>query len=56
MYGSDMTEHACNHRFRPLKAQAKLLQKATSQGRDAKDIPVDVAQDAKGTTSHLSRR
>ena len=49
MYGSDMSEHSCNHRFRPIRAQAKLLQKATDQGQDAKDIPVDVANDTKGT-------
>ena len=49
MYGSDMTEHSCNHRFRPIRAQAKLLQKAVNEGQDAKDIPVDVANDAKGT-------
>ncbi|PFH55438.1 hypothetical protein XA68_18311 [Ophiocordyceps unilateralis] len=39
-YGSDMTEHALNHRFRRLRAQAAIIREARSQGFDSKDMVV----------------
>ncbi|PHH69018.1 hypothetical protein CDD83_5860 [Cordyceps sp. RAO-2017] len=37
-YGSDMTEHALNHRFRRLRAQATLIREARQRGLDMKDL------------------
>ncbi|PNY26084.1 Uncharacterized protein TCAP_03981 [Tolypocladium capitatum] len=37
-YGSDMTEHALNHRFRRLRVQAVIIRGARSEGRDMKDM------------------
>ncbi|POR35038.1 Uncharacterized protein TPAR_04779 [Tolypocladium paradoxum] len=37
-YGSDMTEHALNHRFRRLRAQATIIRMARLEGRDMKDM------------------
>ncbi|KAF6841644.1 hypothetical protein CPLU01_00316 [Colletotrichum plurivorum] len=41
-YGSDMTEHALNHRFRAIKAHVKVVQDAVAQGIDCVDIPGDL--------------
>jgi hypothetical protein len=43
-YGSDMTEHALNHRFRRLKAQVVIIREARDQkggGLDMKNMIVD---------------
>ncbi|KJZ80530.1 hypothetical protein HIM_00380 [Hirsutella minnesotensis 3608] len=37
-YGSDMTEHALNHRFRRLRAQAHIIHLARPQGYDMKNM------------------
>ncbi|KAM4056077.1 hypothetical protein HRG_002999 [Hirsutella rhossiliensis] len=37
-YGSDMTEHALNHRFRRLRAQALIIHEARAAGLDMKDM------------------
>ncbi|KAI9158720.1 hypothetical protein HJFPF1_06718 [Paramyrothecium foliicola] len=43
-YGSDMSEHALNHRWRHLKAQATIIRKARDQHLDMKDLVVDEKQ------------
>ncbi|KAH6892160.1 hypothetical protein B0T10DRAFT_457878 [Thelonectria olida] len=40
-YGSDMTEHALNHRFRKLRAQAVLIQDARRSRLDMKNMTTD---------------
>ncbi|KAM5342632.1 hypothetical protein ACJ41O_013598 [Fusarium nematophilum] len=40
-YGSDMTEHALNHRFRRVRAQANIIQVGREQGLDIKDLTTD---------------
>ncbi|GFP55225.1 hypothetical protein TASIC1_0005008300 [Trichoderma asperellum] len=40
-YGSDMTEHALNHRFRRLKAQVVIVREGRSKGFDPKNICAD---------------
>ncbi|KAL7797520.1 hypothetical protein V8C37DRAFT_399683 [Trichoderma ceciliae] len=40
-YGSDMTEHALNHRFRRLRAQSVIVREGRSQGFDIKDLRQD---------------
>ncbi|KAK1243579.1 hypothetical protein MKX08_001717 [Trichoderma sp. CBMAI-0020] len=40
-YGSDMTEHALNHRFRRLKAQVVIVREGRSKGLDPKNIHAD---------------
>ncbi|EQL00973.1 hypothetical protein OCS_03315 [Ophiocordyceps sinensis CO18] len=37
-YGSDMTEHALNHRFRRLRAQALIVHEARRVGLDIKEM------------------
>lgn len=41
-YGSDMTEDALNHRWRPLKVESTIVREARSQnlGLDMKNLPV----------------
>ncbi|PHH71283.1 hypothetical protein CDD80_5392 [Ophiocordyceps camponoti-rufipedis] len=39
-FGSDMTEHALNHRFRRLRAQAHIIRDARAQGFDIKNLSV----------------
>ncbi|RCI08617.1 hypothetical protein L249_4865 [Ophiocordyceps polyrhachis-furcata BCC 54312] len=36
--GSDISEHAVNHRFRPIRAQAAIIREARAQGLDIKDL------------------
>lgn len=54
-YGSDMTEHALNHRFRRLRAQALIIREGRPQGFDMKHLSVEdnmpTAQDAVDKTS-----
>ncbi|ODA81726.1 hypothetical protein RJ55_00229 [Drechmeria coniospora] len=38
-YGSDMTEHALNHRFRRLRAQAAIVREGRQLGFDSKNLP-----------------
>ncbi|KHN94606.1 uncharacterized protein MAM_07512 [Metarhizium album ARSEF 1941] len=49
-YGSDMTEHALNHRFRRLKTQALIIRQGRTHGFDMKHLVVEdnmpAAQDA----------
>ncbi|KAH6611063.1 hypothetical protein Trco_001083 [Trichoderma cornu-damae] len=40
-YGSDMTEHALNHRFRRLRAQSVIVREGRRQGFDPKDMRQD---------------
>ncbi|UKZ83549.1 hypothetical protein TrVFT333_011358 [Trichoderma virens FT-333] len=40
-YGSDMTEHALNHRFRRLRAQSVIIREGRNQGFDPKNICQD---------------
>ncbi|KAJ3505684.1 hypothetical protein NM208_g16165 [Fusarium decemcellulare] len=40
-YGSDMTEHALNHRFRRVRAAAQIIPLAREQGLDVKDLSTD---------------
>ncbi|KKP00466.1 hypothetical protein THAR02_07438 [Trichoderma harzianum] len=40
-YGSDMTEHALNHRFRRLRAQSVIIREGRNQGFDPKNICPD---------------
>ncbi|KAI5461198.1 hypothetical protein BGZ63DRAFT_404092 [Mariannaea sp. PMI_226] len=40
-YGSDMTDHALNHRFRRLRAQAVIIQAGREYGLDMKDLSTD---------------
>ncbi|KOS19767.1 hypothetical protein ESCO_000575 [Escovopsis weberi] len=40
-YGSDMTEHALNHRFRRLRAQAVIIREGRKTGLDIKDMIAD---------------
>ncbi|KAL4726056.1 hypothetical protein ACLX1H_006732 [Fusarium chlamydosporum] len=40
-YGSDMTEHALNHRFRKVRASTQLIHIARAQGFDMKDLTAD---------------
>ncbi|KAL6891018.1 hypothetical protein HDV57DRAFT_513488 [Trichoderma longibrachiatum] len=40
-YGSDMSEHALNHRFRRLRAQAVIIREGRKEGFDMKDIIPD---------------
>ncbi|KAH7318684.1 hypothetical protein B0I35DRAFT_409535 [Stachybotrys elegans] len=41
-YGSDMTEHALNHRLRRLRAQCAIVREGRLQGYDMKDLgPID---------------
>ncbi|CAK7214255.1 hypothetical protein SBRCBS47491_002086 [Sporothrix bragantina] len=37
-YGSDSSQSAIEHRFRPIKKQASIIRKAVSEGKDAKDF------------------
>ena len=48
-YGSDATESALEHRFRPLKKQAQAVREAVSKGKDAKDLANSVVKNEKGT-------
>ncbi|KID77501.1 hypothetical protein MBR_03820, partial [Metarhizium brunneum ARSEF 3297] len=54
-YGSDMTEHALNHRFRRLRAQALIIREGRPQGFDMKHLSVEdnmpTAQDAVDKTN-----
>ncbi|RDA86564.1 hypothetical protein CP532_6010 [Ophiocordyceps camponoti-leonardi (nom. inval.)] len=36
--GSDVSENAINHRFRPIRAQATIIREARAQGLDIKDL------------------
>ncbi|KPM38370.1 hypothetical protein AK830_g8183 [Neonectria ditissima] len=40
-YGSDMTDHALNHRFRRLRAQAIIIRDGRAAGLDMKDLSTD---------------
>ncbi|KAM0255233.1 hypothetical protein ACHAQJ_005997 [Trichoderma viride] len=40
-YGSDMSEHALNHRFRRLRAQSVVIREGRNQGLDPKNIIQD---------------
>ncbi|EGR44958.1 uncharacterized protein TRIREDRAFT_111604 [Trichoderma reesei QM6a] len=40
-YGSDMSEHALNHRFRRLRAQAVIVREGRKEGFDMKDMIPD---------------
>lgn len=40
-YGSDMTEHALNHRFRKLRSQALIIKEGRKKGLDAKGLTAD---------------
>lgn len=40
-YGSDMTEHALNHRFRHIRAQTKIIQVARDSSLDVKNLTAD---------------
>lgn len=40
-YGSDMTEHALNHRFRKVRASVEIIHTARAQGRDMKGLSTD---------------
>lgn len=40
-YGSDMTEHALNHRFRKIRAQALLIKEGRMAGFDMKHLAVE---------------
>ncbi|KAF7534526.1 hypothetical protein G7Z17_g13350 [Cylindrodendrum hubeiense] len=40
-YGTDMTDHALNHRFRRLRAQAVIIREGRAQGLDMKDLSTD---------------
>ncbi|RFU73663.1 hypothetical protein TARUN_8586 [Trichoderma arundinaceum] len=40
-YGSDMTEHALNHRFRRLRAQSVIVREGLKQGYDPKYLNPD---------------
>ncbi|KAL7949114.1 hypothetical protein V8C42DRAFT_313334 [Trichoderma barbatum] len=40
-YGSDMTEHALNHRFRRLRAQCVIVREGRNQGFDPKNMCQD---------------
>ncbi|KAM0475355.1 hypothetical protein ACHAPX_007109 [Trichoderma viride] len=40
-YGSDMTEHALNHRFRRLRAQVVIVREGRGKGLDPKKIRAD---------------
>lgn len=57
-YGSDMTEHALNHRFRRLRAQAVIIREGRAQGFDMRNLLVEdnmpTAQDAvdRNSTAH----
>lgn len=63
-YGSDMTEHALNHRFRYIRAQCEIIWQGREAKLDMKDLPRDDnalpktvgAIDKKSTQSILSYR
>jgi ssRNA-specific RNase YbeY (16S rRNA maturation enzyme) len=40
-YGSDMTDHALNHRFRKVRASTNIISIARAQGFDIKDLTTD---------------
>ncbi|KAL7925318.1 hypothetical protein ACQKWADRAFT_219196 [Trichoderma austrokoningii] len=40
-YGSDMTEHALNHRFRRLRAHVAIVREGRGKGLDPKNIAAD---------------
>lgn len=40
-YGSDMTEHALNHRFRRVRAQASIISEARARRLDIKELSTD---------------
>ncbi|KAF4336187.1 hypothetical protein FBEOM_9949 [Fusarium beomiforme] len=40
-YGSDMTDHALNHRFRKVRATVSIIHEAREQGLDVKDLTTD---------------
>ncbi|KAI8657443.1 hypothetical protein NCS57_01122400 [Fusarium keratoplasticum] len=40
-YGSDMTEHALNHRFRRVRAQASIISEARARNLDIKELSTD---------------
>ncbi|RSM10977.1 hypothetical protein CEP52_003229 [Fusarium oligoseptatum] len=40
-YGSDMTEHALNHRFRRVRAQASIISEARARKLDIKELSTD---------------
>ncbi|RKK76903.1 hypothetical protein BFJ69_g6635 [Fusarium oxysporum] len=40
-YGSDMTDHALNHRFRKVRATVSIIHAAREQGLDVKDLTTD---------------
>ncbi|KAF5002796.1 hypothetical protein FGRMN_103 [Fusarium graminum] len=40
-YGSDMTDHALNHRFRKVRATVNIINDARAQGLDIKDLTTD---------------
>ncbi|CAJ0554211.1 Ff.00g127230.m01.CDS01 [Fusarium sp. VM40] len=40
-YGSDMTDHALNHRFRKVRATVNIINDARVQGLDIKDLTTD---------------
>ncbi|OLN85028.1 hypothetical protein CCHL11_03993 [Colletotrichum chlorophyti] len=46
-YGSDMTEHALNHRFRVIRAHAEVVRGAVDQRVDCREIPADLPKDKK---------
>ncbi|KEY65467.1 hypothetical protein S7711_08307 [Stachybotrys chartarum IBT 7711] len=41
-YGSDMTEHALNHRFRRLRAHCSIIREGRKEGLDMKDLLLDL--------------
>ncbi|TDZ13162.1 hypothetical protein C8035_v000118 [Colletotrichum spinosum] len=46
-FGSDMTESACEHRFRTIKTHSKVMRQAVAQGVDCFTIPGDLPKDEK---------
>ncbi|OAA66138.1 hypothetical protein ISF_03976 [Cordyceps fumosorosea ARSEF 2679] len=40
-YGSDMTEHALNHRFRHIRAQSEIIMEGRKANLDVKDLTTD---------------
>ncbi|KAK2603705.1 hypothetical protein QQS21_004081 [Conoideocrella luteorostrata] len=40
-YGSDMTEHALNHRFRKIRAHGSIIKLAREEGYDMRSLSVD---------------
>lgn len=54
-YGSDMTEHALNHRFRRLRAHCTIIREGRKEGLDMKDLLLDLPDKQEAVDKNSTR-